>query len=208
MTIGIRKEQSKGRTCYHLLCLSTYHFILCNITSDYRHTFSSTRKIARGYFEGWAKQSYGPLKGEFMHGTIHLFIGEMYNFVWYYKYAHEVYTHDLQSITGQYCLSSFLAAQGFQFFSFFASCVKPFDAEDDDLDKHLHHAHTYAKLFASRFGQMLASSVLRNVFETHLTWKQWGLRIFSNIHPNNSHYLWLEILSSKDTSSVPKHCLF
>ena len=29
----------KGKTCYSSSCLSTYHFIICNITCDYKYTF-------------------------------------------------------------------------------------------------------------------------------------------------------------------------
>jgi hypothetical protein len=50
-----------------------------------------------------------------MHGTVHLFIGDKYNFIRNYRYAHEVYNYDLQITFGQYHLSSsfFLAAQVF-----------------------------------------------------------------------------------------------
>jgi hypothetical protein len=35
-------------------------------------------------------------KGEFMYGTVHLFIGNVNNFMKKYKHAHKVYTHVLQ----------------------------------------------------------------------------------------------------------------
>jgi hypothetical protein len=148
-------------------------FHLLQWTCDYKHTFGFTREIARRYFKGWAKRSYGPSKGEFMHGTLHLFIRERYNFLWNYKYAHKVYTYGWQVTSRQYCLSFFFAAQVFRFFSFSTSCVKPFDAKASGL----------GMLFASRFGWRLASSILPKVPETHLTCKQRILRIFGNIGP-------------------------
>jgi hypothetical protein len=63
------KGTTKSKTCYSSLCFNTYHFILCNISCDYKHTFGFTRLITLRYIEGWAKRSYGPLKGEFMHGS-------------------------------------------------------------------------------------------------------------------------------------------
>jgi hypothetical protein len=37
-------------------------------------------------------------KGEFMQGTVHLFIEKLNNFVGNYKQAHKFYGHDLQMI--------------------------------------------------------------------------------------------------------------
>jgi hypothetical protein len=48
-------------------------------------------KIARRYFEGWAKWSLRPLKGKFMQGIVHLFIGNLNNFVVNYNHVHKVY---------------------------------------------------------------------------------------------------------------------
>jgi hypothetical protein len=41
-------------------------------------------------------EAYSPQKGPFTHGTVHLFIGERYDFVRNYKHAHKVYSYNLQ----------------------------------------------------------------------------------------------------------------
>jgi hypothetical protein len=37
-------------------------------------------------------------KGEFIHGTVHLFIEKLNSFVGNYKQAHKFYAHDLKMI--------------------------------------------------------------------------------------------------------------
>jgi hypothetical protein len=58
-----------------------YHFVACNILNDYKHTFDFTRVIARRYLQRLSETTYKLSRGEFMHDTVPLFIGERYNFV-------------------------------------------------------------------------------------------------------------------------------
>jgi hypothetical protein len=52
--------------------------VRCNIFEAHRHC----SKVVR--------------KSEFMHGTVHLFIGKLHIFIGNYKHAHKVYIHDIQ----------------------------------------------------------------------------------------------------------------
>jgi hypothetical protein len=58
-----------------------YHFVPCNISNDDKHTFGFTRVIARRYLQRLSETTSKLSRGEFMHDTIPLFIGERYNFV-------------------------------------------------------------------------------------------------------------------------------
>jgi hypothetical protein len=60
-----------------------------------------------------------------MHDVVHLFIGEMYNFICY-RHAYKVYKYDLHIVHGHHrLLSFFLATQVFDFFPFVTLHVKP-----------------------------------------------------------------------------------
>jgi hypothetical protein len=49
VTTCIRKEYSKGETCNSSLCLGHYHFILINITYNYKRTFGFTQRVVQRY---------------------------------------------------------------------------------------------------------------------------------------------------------------
>jgi hypothetical protein len=107
-----------------------------------------------GVFEGWVNRCSKISRDKFMHGTIPLFIGERYNFVWNYKYAHEVYTHDSQMSHGKYRLSSFSfrARQVLWVsFFFFASYIKTFGTEAACFGTYLRGAYAQVKLHSFSF---------------------------------------------------------
>jgi hypothetical protein len=98
-----------------------FHSLLCiqQLQAYLRlHTNDNSKVVLKAELD----EALGYLQREFMHGTVPLFIGERYNFVQNYKYAHKVYIYDLQVIHGQYRLFSFfLADQDLWFLLFFAS---------------------------------------------------------------------------------------
>jgi hypothetical protein len=113
----------------HLLSHSIIYSNLLRITWIYKHTFGFFAQDSLKVLRRLSGIKLEALKRSIMQGTVHLFIGERYNFVWNYKHAHKVYTHDLQMMQGNWCLFSFfVAAQVLDFLSFvtlppkFSSC--------------------------------------------------------------------------------------
>jgi hypothetical protein len=78
-----------------------------------------------------------------MHGTIHLFIGEKYSFVWNYKCVHEIYTHGLQILQGHRCLFhlSFLPHKSSSLLFYLLREQRLFEAKGGGLGVHLRNVH-------------------------------------------------------------------
>jgi hypothetical protein len=177
-----RKETTKSKACYSSTCFNTYHVILCNISYDYKHTFGFTQEVVQRYFEGWARRSSDTSKGKFMHGIVSLFIREMYNFVWNYKYAHEVYMCFRGTIV--FPPSSLLLNKSPRL----PSHQKIFGTEAGGFGVHLCYTYTWAKLFLSGWLAVSAEGWLRLFFVlclklTFSIWKHRVLRIFGNRCP-------------------------
>jgi hypothetical protein len=93
-----------------------------------------------------------------MHGTVHLFIGEEYNFMQNYIHVHEVYKYHRSVII---FVSFFLAAQVFNAFPFPYFVREAFpNTEGGGFGAHLRQVHDHIEALYRLLRQRSASSVL------------------------------------------------
>jgi hypothetical protein len=94
----------------HLICLDIFYSIYLRIKQLYKHTFDFFAQDNSKVLQRLSKTKLRPSKGEFIHGTVHLFIWKTNIHSWNYMLAHKAYIYDQQMVQGNTAFSlSFLS---------------------------------------------------------------------------------------------------
>jgi hypothetical protein len=106
-------KMTMNNELWHLSYMPQHsYFILFCIKQVYKHTFGSLVQSGTKVLRRLSNVKLWPLKGRFIHGTIHLFIGKANHLCTkLHSCTSWFYIHYLQMTSGQHCIFSFFAMQ-------------------------------------------------------------------------------------------------